>query len=203
MSIRLVAFDLDGTLIRGSSCCELVAARIGHLERMREFERYTAKDEIAAARREMAGWYSNHTIDELSAGLTSAVEAPGLRGGFNSLRRAGVKIAIVSITWSFAVGWFARRLGAEFHVGTELCQDGSIVHVWPEDKASWFTALAAQLDVPREQTAAVGDSTGDLPMLLAAGHGYYLGPDMPIAAGVKHFPSGSIEEVARELLQTD
>jgi len=35
---RLVAFDLDGTLLRGDTVCEALARRMGHFERMRELE---------------------------------------------------------------------------------------------------------------------------------------------------------------------
>ncbi len=36
--IRLVAFDLDGTLLRGDTVCEVLARRLGRLDRMRELE---------------------------------------------------------------------------------------------------------------------------------------------------------------------
>ena len=36
--IRLVAFDLDGTLTRGDTVCEAIARGMGHVDRMRELE---------------------------------------------------------------------------------------------------------------------------------------------------------------------
>jgi HAD superfamily phosphoserine phosphatase-like hydrolase len=200
MGIRLVLFDLDGTLIRGDTCCELIAARIGRLEQMRQFERCVSQDEIAAARAEMACWYSKYTEDELTASLDGAVEAPGLRAGFERLRARGVTIAIASITWSFAVKRFARRLSAQFHLGTELREDGTIAHIWPQDKAEWMLMLAAQLGIPIVQTAAVGDSASDMPMLLAAGRSFYVGSEQP-PIRIKHFPSGNIDAIVRELLR--
>lgn len=151
-----MVFDLDGTLIRGRTCCELIAAQIGRLERMRGFERCITKEEIAAARIEMRGWYSRYTESELCASLATAIEAPGLTNGLKRLRAAGVQIAIASITWSFAVGWFARRLGAQFHLGTELRPSGAVVHVWPEDKAVWLSDLATRLGVSRAETSRGG-----------------------------------------------
>lgn len=38
MGIRLVVFDLDGTLIRGRTICEVVADGLGHRDRMRVLE---------------------------------------------------------------------------------------------------------------------------------------------------------------------
>ena len=52
---RLVVFDLDGTLLRPYTACEVLAQRLGHAERMAEIERISGKDEIVAARVEMAG----------------------------------------------------------------------------------------------------------------------------------------------------
>lgn len=48
--IRLVACDLDGTLLRPETCCEALARPLGRLERMREFERLHTVAEITAAR---------------------------------------------------------------------------------------------------------------------------------------------------------
>lgn len=200
MGIKLVVFDLDGTLIRDDTCCELIAARIGRLEEMRRFERCTTEDEIAMARLEMSRWYSRYSEKELCEALLAANEAPGLREGIELLRQAGVSVAIASITWSFAVRWFAQRFGAEFHLGTELRADGSVAHVWGKDKARWLTDLAGQLGLCKEQTAAVGDSGTDLPMLRAAGHSFHVGRDRPDWSEVVHLPGGNIELIARELL---
>ncbi len=57
------------------------------------------------------------------------------------------KIAIVSLTWEFAVEWFANRLGADYSVGTGLSADGLINHFWPKDKELRLTGLADRLGV--------------------------------------------------------
>ena len=49
--LRFVVLDLDGTLIRGNNCCELIAARIGRLKRMREFFGKDFPDRPGASRR--------------------------------------------------------------------------------------------------------------------------------------------------------
>ena len=201
MTVRLAIFDLDGTLIRGNTCCELIAERIGRLDEMRKFERCVTKDEIAAARREMSRWYSPYRLDELVAPLANAIEAPGLRQGFARLRAAGVKIGIASITWSFAVEWFAQRLGVDFQLGRLLREGGTIAHVWPEDKAVWLRSLAAKEQLLIAETAAIGDSVGDVPMLLAAGRRYYVGSDTAAIPEIRHFPQGNIEDIARDILE--
>jgi len=56
----LVVFDLDGTLIRSLSACELLARGLGRAERMRQFEALSTPAEIAQARLEMAAWYADY-----------------------------------------------------------------------------------------------------------------------------------------------
>lgn len=52
--VRLVAFDLDGTLLRGDTVCEAMARQLGCSSQMKVFERLTARECISAAREDMA-----------------------------------------------------------------------------------------------------------------------------------------------------
>jgi len=201
-SIRLVAFDLDGTLIRADTCCEALARPLGRLARMREFERFTGYEEIAAARAEMATWYGDTPRADLCAPLAAVPLAPGVREGFRLLREWGVATAIVSITWDFAVAWFARELGADHHVGTGLAADGQIAHFWPEDKARWLAALAGRLGTGLDEVAAVGDSAGDLPMLRIVGAPFFVGHTRPAGlTSFAHCPDGDIGQIVRHIVR--
>ena len=205
MPLRLAAFDLDGTLLRGQTCCEAIADGIGRIERMREFEQLQSTQiaEVTAAREEMAEWYSRFTFSSLCKHLTTIDVAPGADEGFALLRQHGFKIAIVSVTWEFAVEWFADRLGADYSVGTGLSSDGLITHFWPQDKARWLTELAGWLGVDMEDVAAVGDSTGDIPMLHSVGHRYWAGQTTPpqLDRKVIYEPTGDIRLVAQSIVE--
>jgi phosphoserine phosphatase len=197
----LVAFDLDGTLLRGPTVCELLAAPLGRLAEMQRFERAQSESEIAAARSEMARWYAGRSERELCAALDAAAWAPGAREGVALLEAAGVAVAIASITWSFAVEWLGARLGVTRCLGTRLEAGGGVAHVWPRDKARWLTALAAELGVDGARTAAVGDSASDAELLAAAELRFFVGPGSPPALpGLAHRPAGDIAAIARELL---
>ena len=136
-------------------------------------------EEVMAARQEMAEWYSAFSLDELRVHLATIRLAPGAREGLSLLRGHGFKICIVSLTWSFAVEWFANMLGADYSVGTGLSPDGRIDPFWPQDKAAWLTGLARKLDIDSREVVAVGDSNGDIPMLLSVGHPYWVGQTVP------------------------
>ena len=172
---------------------------------MREFERLesTHIEEVTAAREEMAEWYSTFTLSDLCELLTAIRVAPGVCEGLALLRGHGFKIAIVSLTWEFAVEWFANRLGADYSVGTGLSPDGLITHFWPQDKALWLTRLSDNLGVDMRDVAAVGDSSGDIPMLLSVGHRYWVGQTIPpeLDREVIHEPGGDMRLVAHQIVR--
>ena len=201
--MKLAAFDLDGTLLRGQTACEAIAGGIGRLERMTELEAMRADQvrEVIAAREEMAGWYSAFTRDELRRHLAALQVAPGVDEGFRLLRDHGFRLAIVSITWDFAVEWFAARWGADYWVGTGLSPDGAITHFWPQDKATWLERLARDLGVEMRQVAAVGDSRADIPMLRSAGVPFWVGESLPpeLDGVATHAPDGDIRMVAESI----
>jgi phosphoserine phosphatase len=204
LPVRLVAFDLDGTLLRGRTVCECIADGIGRRAEMAAFERLTARADICAARETMADWYRAHGLDSVLVHLERVETAPGLEAGFQRLRQAGVYIALISITWRFAVQALAQRWGASFAIGTGLTDAWAVDHVWPEDKPRWLLRFAETCGAPASSIAAVGDSPGDVPMLLTAARSYFVGPGpLALPAHVIHWPSANIDDIARDVLAGD
>ena len=197
----VVAFDLDGTLLRGPTVCELLAEPLGRLAEMQRFEGLSSEAEIGAARNEMACWYEGRTPAQLCATLDAARWAPGAREGVALLQANGVEVVIASVTWSFAVEWLAARLGVTRSLGTRLEDGGRVAHVWPRDKRRWLEGVLAALEVPQARAAAVGDSSSDTDLLAAAELRFFVGRGAPPALhGVVHRPAGDIEHIAREIL---
>jgi phosphoserine phosphatase len=117
------------------------------------------------------------------------------------LRRRGIKVALVSITWRFAVEWLARELNADFAMGSDWLDTGEVSDFWPEDKASWLSSLLTRLAIAPEDIVAVGDSAGDLPMLRLAGRGYYVGVAMPEPLShVRHRPNADIDHLVDDMI---
>lgn len=200
--IKLVAFDVDGTLLRGPTLCECIADGIGRREEMRAIEGLISMKEIEAARAEMLSWYQCYDRATLLRLVQCATFAPGAREGVAALKRAGVRVALVSITWQFAVDWLASELAVDFAVGTGWREDGTIVHFWPADKATWLAECAAKLGLRPAEIAAVGDSNGDIQMLEYAGRGYFVGPKRrDFSDHVQHWPDADIREIVRDILR--
>jgi HAD superfamily phosphoserine phosphatase-like hydrolase len=202
MAIRLVAFDLDGTLIRELTCVQAIGGAIGRAEECRAFERGLVMRDVegvTASRETMAGWYRPFSLAELTSGLADLTLAPGAAEAFGVLREHGVATAIVSITWSFAVEWFAEMLGADHAFGTRLTPTG-IEHVWPADKGRWLEQLMAREGLDSSQVAAVGDSDGDRELLEAAGMRFFVGRTALDVANLTHVPNGDLAEIARRIV---
>jgi phosphoserine phosphatase len=199
----IVVFDLDGTLLRGDTVCELIARPLGRIRQMRAFEQLKSEAEIASARREMLTWYADHSSEALCSHLRAARWAPGAQDAVKDLREARILVAIASITWRFAVEWFADRLGIDHCLGTDAKPDGKIVHVWGRNKALWLNELACKYAIPGDRTAALGDSSGDTEMLQAAHLRYFVGaapsPEIP---ELVHIPNGNLHAIANSILDS-
>jgi HAD superfamily phosphoserine phosphatase-like hydrolase len=198
VGIRLAVFDLDGTLIRGRTLSEVIADGIGRGDRMHALERAHSLEEVVAAREEMAAWYREVGFDALRPLCLDVELAPGAVEACALLRDCGVDLAIASITWIVGVEAIAELLGIERCLGTTLHFDGRIDHVFGEDKAAWI----AQLGVPHDEVAAVGDSARDVEMLHSAGLPIFVGAEwidgLPI--NTVHLPDADLRDVARVIL---
>lgn len=200
--IALVAFDLDHTLLREETVSMVLAHVLGHVERMRYFETLRTQEEFARARVEMVSWYQAMAQEMLCSALSSATLAPGVHESFALLKACGIKTALVSTTWEFAVAWFAHEFGADFFVGTQLAPDGQITHFWSQHKPLWLSQLCSQLSLSLEQVAAVGDDRVDLPMLRAVGFPFFVGPVLlPGIEHALHYPAGDILQIAQHVLR--
>ena len=150
----------------------------------------------------MASWYAPFSFSELCSYLESLNLAPGVLEGFRLLKEYAVRIAIVSITWEFAVEWFARRLGADYYVGTKLLSTGEIQHFWPQDKSNWLADLTKRIGIRLDNVAAVGDSTSDMYKLRSVGHPCFVGQNKPHELeSTSHYPSGNIHEIAQKIIR--
>jgi phosphoserine phosphatase len=192
--VQLAAFDLDETLIRGPTICETLAERLGKLPRMREIEQMRDLAEVHAARDEMLGWYG---------------DGPLYRCGDCTRRGAGVHAPCTARRahrhcldyLELRVAWFARRLGAAAWIGTNVTKAGEVQHFWPDDKPVWLAACAAHRGINMSDVAAVGDSSGDVPMLAAVGHPIFVGAALPAEVHHSlHAPNANLRHIADLIL---
>lgn len=176
---RLVAFDMDSTLIAAEVIDELAK------------EAGVGKDVAAITESAMRGEIDFKQslrkrlmlLRGLPAGTLDAVAeripmTDGAERLINNLKRFGYKIAIISGGFTYFGRRLKERLGIDFLFANELeIQDGRLTGnvvgdiVDAAKKAEILAGLAAREGLSLQQVIAVGDGANDLPMLNLAGLG--------------------------------
>ena len=176
---RLVAFDMDSTLIENEVIDEL-ARRAGVGEQVAAITERAMRGELdfqASFRERLAllKGLPEAVLDEVYGGLTLTEGAEHL---IATLKKLGYKTAILSGGFTCIGRRIQERLGIDYLFANELEIVGGVVTgqvqgaiVDAACKAELLRELAARENISLEQTIAVGDGANDLQMLAAAGLG--------------------------------
>jgi phosphoserine phosphatase len=198
MPIELVAFDMDGTLIDVESSWAEVHRYFGdsNPEALRLFLTDQIDDQ-EFIRRDVRIWWKHApdiTVGDIDRILAAVPVMPGAERLFEELRAHGIRTAIVSGGIDRLAARLAERLGIDryFANGLESGPDGrltgeGVVRVPIKSKGSVLRALQAELGVPRERTASVGNSEIDVSLFRESRIGIaFLPADDAVRAGATH-----------------
>jgi phosphoserine phosphatase len=185
---RLVAFDMDGTLIDVESSWAAVHAFFGdrNTEGLRAFQAGEI-DDLEFTRTDVRIW-KKHRPDLTRADLEEILAPVPLMPGAKRLLRALQEVGTTTAIISGGIDVLAERVGRELGFdrvlanGFEVDGEGrisgnGIIRVPIHDKRSVLERLQAELRVTPQETAAIGNSDIDVGMFQRASLGIAFHPE--------------------------
>lgn len=176
---RLVAFDMDSTLIEAEVIDELAAAA-GVGDQVAEITERAMRGELDFTesfheRVALLKGLSGDVLQEIAERLPVTEGAERLIRNLNSL---GYTTVILSGGFNYFGNYLKEKLGIDYVFANELDMEDGIVTgkvtgtvVDGNRKAQLLREIAEKEGIRLEQTIAVGDGANDLPMLSIAGLG--------------------------------
>lgn len=178
-SKRLVVFDVDSTLVQGE-VIEMLAAHAGKEAEVRAVTERAMRGELdfAQSLHERVATLAGLPASVLDEVASSIVLTPGARTTIRTLKRLGIRCAVVSGGFTQVISGLVEELGLDFaRANTLEIVDGELTGrvlgevVGREAKAAYLREFAEELGISLSQTVAVGDGANDIDMLTAAGLG--------------------------------
>lgn len=168
----VVVFDLDGTLLRGTTVLRLLATHLGHAKEVAELDRAISAGEISSQviADRSAAWFAGCSVAEMGDVLATGPWIQGIAETVSALSDAGTRVLLGTITWRFAAELLGDQFGFDAVSGTELHADGDALrgtiarHFDEHDKARFVEDWCGANGFTFEQVAAVGDSRSDIPL---------------------------------------
>lgn len=169
-NIRLVVFDLDGTLTTVDSLWRYLHQAFGTWDRGKIAALKYKRGEISYkqwAETDAQCW-AGGSLSQVTKILEQIPYRNGARDVFDELKRRQVRTAILSAGLSLLADKAAKELGADMAFSNELgTNDGRLtggitVRVAVNNKKEIIEQIAADLKIPIKDVALVGDRAFDL-----------------------------------------
>ncbi|MFE0422755.1 HAD family hydrolase [Streptomyces sp. NPDC058953] len=167
-----VFFDVDGTLVPGTSSSAFLAGFLGHRDELTRAEDAYASGELdnrQVSELDAKGW-AGASETQVRDWLTGLPLVSGIKETVDWCRRHGLVPVLATLAWSPVGGYLMDRFG--FHAFSGPRPEtidgrftGRVAHHFDEyDKRDFALARARELGLSPASCAAVGDSRSDLPL---------------------------------------
>jgi phosphoserine phosphatase len=209
MDIRLVSFDLDGTLFPETTTCMELGRCLGNIDIITRLEEQYQNFEITSAQvaEGDAFAYTGKSVAEIEALILLIPTIRGMAETISALHEHGISTLIVTVSWSFAARVLAKRHGMGGYAGAEMSEENGILtgrvgrHFEAEDKVRFVRAFALERGFALDQCAAVGDSRSDIPLFREVGFSIALNAtEQARAVATRSLRTGDLRDVLPLLL---
>ncbi|MFE5485197.1 HAD family hydrolase [Streptomyces sp. NPDC056527] len=172
-----VFFDVDGTLVPGTSSSVFLAGFLGHRDELAKAEDAYASgalDNRQVSELDAAGWAGVHE-DQVSGWLDGLPLVAGITETVTWCRQNGLVPVLATLAWSPVGSYLTDRFGFHGFSGPRLeTADGRFTgrvarHFDEYDKRDFALAQARELELAPRSCGAVGDSRSDLPLFASVG----------------------------------
>jgi len=184
---KLIAFDMDSTLIN-MECVDEIAAAVGRKAEVAAITEAAMRGEITDYKqslRERVALLRGVRLSDMEALYQERLQLnPGAAELVNACRAAGLKVLLVSGGFTYFAERLRTRLGLDFVRANVLESEPSAVgevltgrmvdQPWGDicdgaEKRRTLLEVSTLLGITPAQTIAVGDGANDLPMMDVAG----------------------------------
>jgi len=183
LDYKLIAFDMDSTLI-DIECVDEIAAAVGRKAQVAAITEAAMRGEISDYKeslRQRVALLKGVTVADMERIYQNHLQLnPGAAELVRACQQAGLKVLLVSGGFTFFTDRIRDRLGIDFTRANVLELDngvltGRMVHQpWGDicdgaEKRSMVLQMCDTLGINPKQTIAMGDGANDLPMMSVAG----------------------------------
>ena len=176
---RLVAFDMDSTLIQTEVIDELAkAAGVGEAVSAITESAMRGELDFTESLRQRLALLKGLDVSVMEGIAERLPLTEGAERLLSTLKRLGYKTAIISGGFTYFGKYLQEKLGVDYMFANELeIEDGKLTGnvvgdvVDGEKKAACLRMIAEEEEISLNQVVAVGDGANDLPMLRLAGLG--------------------------------
>ncbi|WP_431032251.1 HAD family hydrolase [Streptomyces sp. P6-2-1] len=172
-----VFFDVDGTLVPGTSSAAHLAASLGHHAALAAAEEACARGEVDnrwVADRDVRSW-AGVPVAEVARLLRELPLVAGIAETLAWCREHGLVPVLATLAWTPVGAHLTERFGFHAYDGPRPAHSGGRYtgrvarHFDEYDKREAALARAAALGLAPGDCAAIGDSRSDLPLFAATG----------------------------------
>jgi phosphoserine phosphatase len=185
LDIRLVVFDVDGTLTKHSSVWWRLHEHFGTtVEGKLYYDQYFAGEINYDQWADLdAGLWKGKTLDEVMEVVHATRLAPGAKETIQTLQNHDMKTAILSGGLDIMANDIGRRVGIDYVLTNRLYHQNGVLTGEVENLVAWggksevISQINNHFDIPLRETAFVGDGRNDMSVFKIVGFSIAYNPE--------------------------